>query len=175
MVLRFDDLGKDLDRVFMEMVSKKLEVGTVAVLGTGTEPLGEYFSEKFGCKKVKIPSVMRKGRNKRLAHILNSAYPYLPELALNILSQGYKRLYSRSDRIIPEFPIDYLFEDNGLPILLTDDNCFTGKSLSLWKDMIENKTKREVKTFSITVTGDYFPDYFCYRGWRSFEWRPIGI
>ncbi|MEK6897516.1 MAG: hypothetical protein AABW93_03225 [Nanoarchaeota archaeon] len=175
MTIRYKDIRKNLDDVFTRMNSDGLEIGTVVNLGTGTEQLGLYFSDRFGCKKTQLPSVIRKGRNRKLAHILNSSYPYFPEFALKLLSYGYRRLYSGSERIIPDISLKGMLSDTGLPVLLVDDNCFTGNSLNLWKTRIENETKIRVKTFAITVTGNFRPDYFCFEGWHSFEWRPIGI
>ena len=107
--------------------------------------------------------------------MVNGIYPYLPEGVLRLLSHQYRRLYSNGERVLPDFSLEELTNVNTREMLLVDDNAFTGKTIEMWKDRLQNRTNKNVLTFTITVTGDYRPDYFCIEGWRSFEWRPIGI
>ncbi len=174
MKLSYDMLMKDLDKVFDEMVSQDVNVDIVGHIGTRTKPLGRYFANGFGCDYVQLPSANRKGKNSSLARAINSVYPFLPENMLESISHKYKKLYSQGDRFIPHFNLNpILHEINS--ILLVDDNCLTGETFNLWKNKIRKETETNVITFSITVTGDCEPDFYCIEGWRSFEWRSIGV
>ena len=75
---------------------------------------------------------------------------------------------------MPDFDLNQLLKGDG-SVLLVDDNCFTGQTFDLWKDKIKKDIGKDTKTFSITITGNCKPDFYCIDGWRSFEWRPIGI
>jgi hypothetical protein len=175
MRLTLDSIAEDLGKVTRQILSDELDIGIVGYLGTGTRPIGLYFGDALNCGVVKLPSIMRKNRSASLAKMINKAYPFFPENLLRVLSQQYKRIYHNSERIFPrDFNWNKL-KGSKSEILLVDDNALTGSTLEMWKSEIKENTKRNTKTFSITVTGDYRPDYFCYEGWRSFEWRPIGI
>ena len=173
MRLTYESITRDLDLVFDRMVADGFEAGIVGHLNK-TESIGAHFADCFRCDYVELPS-LRKGRNARLARTLNSIYPYLPEIVLKNIAERYKRIYSSSERTFPDFDTREVFAGDTSPVLIVDDNAYTGKSLEMWKREIQEKSGRDVKTFSITVTGDYKPDYFCYKGWHSFEWRPIGL
>jgi len=175
MRLSYDMVVCDLEKVRDQMISNSLDIGLVGHIGGGTAQIGHFFAEAFGCENTQLPSVIRKGRSVALAKLLNSVYPYFPEFVLRGLSHQYKRLYSKGERVLPNFSLEELTKGGNSEILLVDDNAFTGKTLELWKQSIENKVNKKVHTFTLTVTGDYRPDYFCVEGWRSFEWRPIGI
>lgn len=173
MGLNYDQLIEDLDKTFDQMIQKNIQATSVCHIGEKTESLGFYFAKAFDCSCIQLPSANRKGRNSDLTKIVNSIYPFFPECFLKILSYQYKRIYSHAERFLPDFNLNRILEGN--LILLVDDNCFTGRTFELWKDKIKEETNKNVKTFSITITGNYKPDFYCIDGWRSFEWRPIGI
>ncbi|RMF54643.1 hypothetical protein D6745_04590 [Candidatus Woesearchaeota archaeon] len=177
MRLSLDDLTVHLGRAYVRMLADNLSVGLVTTIGPKTRPIGEYFSEKFGCELANLPSLNREGRNEALARILNTIYPYLPIPVLRLLSREYMRLYQRSKRSVPNnLDLDsILIAEPESTILLVDDNSFTGKTFELWKEEIKKLKPNPIVTFSVTVTGDYRPDYYCIEGWRSFEWRAIGV
>lgn len=175
MRLNYDVVVCDLEKAHDQMIAEGLEVGLVGHIGGGTAQIGCFFADAFGCGCTQLPSVLRKGRSVALAKLVNGIYPYFPEVILRTLSHQYKRLYSRGERILPDFDLEELINVENHEMLLVDDNAFTGKTLELWKQRIENGTNKRIHTFALTVTGDYRPDYFCIEGWRSFDWRPIGI
>ena len=175
MRLTYENIIGDLNQVIDRINSDGLNIGTVTHINYKTKFLGIYFAEMLGSTCVEVPSVIRKTRNKNLARIVNSIYPFFPEPILKSLSEKYKKMYIKSERTIPDFPVAEIIGIEDSSVLLVDDNCLTGRTLSMWKEKIEDRTGREVKTFAITVTGNHKPDYFCYEGWHSFEWRPIGI
>jgi len=175
MKLTYEMVRGGLMEVSDQMIEEGLEIGLVGHIGAGTSRIGHFFSNVFECECVPLPSVIRKGRNATLAKLVNSIYPYLPEPALEALSHRYKKLYSKNDRFLPDFNLDSLRDVECEGMLLVDDNAFTGKTFELWKQRLEEEGSKDVYTFAITTTGNYRPDYFCIDGWRSFEWRPIGI
>jgi len=173
MRLGYKDIISDLERTVGLMKKDNLNIGIVANISDKTCFLGTYFSENFNCDKISLPSLHRPGKNHLLAYALNTIYPFFPECILKNLSEHYKTLYKRDNRILKaEFDFNGTLEGHK-SMLLVDDNAFTGKTLENWKKIIGDRIK--VHTFSITITGDYKPDYFCLEGWKSFEWRPIGI
>ena len=172
-MLRYKDILIELEKTAFKMKSEKLEIDLVCHLGNKTKQIGDYFANFFECENIEFPSLNRPNRNASLARILNKMYFFIPENILKTLSEQYKRIYQRDSRILKK---DFDLEEtisNHKSLLLVDDNSFTGKTFDGWKRMINGKVR--VHTFSITITGDYIPDYFCIRGWRSFEWRLIGI
>ena len=172
-MLKYKDIISDLERISLVMKSDKLEIDLVAYLGYKTSFLGKYFSDFFNCQEIEFPSLHRPNRSKFLANTLNEIYPILPESVLYILSKHFKKLYQKDVRVLKKnFDLKRVL-DGYKSILLVDDNAFTGKTLEGWKKMIDKKV--DIHTFSITVTGEYKPDYFCLEGWHSFEWRAIGI
>jgi len=173
MRLKYDMLIEDLDKTFGQMIYQEINISTVVHISKKTRSLGLYFAKNFNCGCIQLPSTIRKGKNSALTSIVNSIYPFLPESILKSLSHQYKKLYSHSERSLPSFNLDQLTGEGS--ILLVDDNCFTGQTFKLWEEEIKKQTGRDTKTFSITVTGDCKPDFYCIEGWRSFEWRPIGI
>jgi hypothetical protein len=175
MRLNYDMVVCDLEKVHDQMTAEGLEVGLVGHIGAGTAQMGCFFADSFDCKCIQLPSIIRKGRNAALAKIVNGIYPYFPEVILRTLSHQYRKLYSKGERMLPDFDLGELINVESPEMLLVDDNAFTGKTLELWKQRIEDDANKRIHTFSLTVTGDYRPDYFCIEGWRSFEWRAIGV
>ncbi len=177
MKLTFEELVEDLERTYEQMKSDDLRIGLVAHIGDATEPIGNYFANAFNCDIIHLPSIKRKGKNQTLTNLVNNISPHLPEFILRIISYQYKRIYRSSEKLFPgDDDLDELSKyEKDSPILLVDDNSFTGKTLELWKQKIKGITGKLVWTYSITVTGSYEPDYYSIKGWRSFEWRPIGI
>ncbi len=175
-ILTYKDLEDDLRKISQQMSLDGLDFGLIGYIGGSPEYIGNFFAEHFGCKLLHLPSINRKNRNKTLAGMVNKIYPFLPENILKLISSQYKRLYKSSERIFPEdFKFDKLSYEKDLPILLVDDNALTGKTFEIWKKKIKENIGKSVYTFSITVAGDYKPDYLCIEGWHSFEWRSIGI
>jgi len=177
MKLKFSDMLSDLDRVRDEMESDNVDIGLVAHVGNTTEKLGSYFANSFDSKLIYLPSMNRKGKNQNLANRLNALYAHLPEFVLKPLSHLYRNLYRISEWEFPEdFDNEELTQYRGeSSILVVDDNSYTGNTLGSWKQKISELMPNDVITFSVTVTGSYRPDYHCFEGWRSFEWRRIGI
>jgi hypothetical protein len=178
MKLTFDGISGNLHEAYLKMLSDDLQVGLVAYIGNTIKPIGNYFAGAFGCELVGLQSSTTKGKNKSLMGILNNCiYPVLPERLLKAVSNYYKKAYQSSERFIEKTPIDerLLKYEKNIPILLVDDNAFTGKTFELWKRKIKEMMGKNTVTFSVTVTGDYKPDYHCFDGWHSFKWRHIGI
>lgn len=174
MRLKYNAIAEDLDKVFDQMLYQEINIDSVGHIGKRTRPLGLYFAKGFDCGCVQLPSANREGKNSTLTKIVNSIYPFLPESVLRPIAHQYKKLYSRNNRFLPDFDLDQLLKGDG-SVLLVDDNCFTGQTFKLWGEKIKEDTGKDTKTFSITITGDCKPDFYCIDGWRSFEWRPIGI
>ena len=175
MKLTYERVRGELIKVSDQMIEEGLDIGLVGHIGTGTSKIGRFFSDFFKCECVSLPSVIRRNRNTDLAKLVNRIYPYLPESVLEVLSYRYKQLYSRDDRFLPDFNLDCLVDVKCEGMLIVDDNAFTGKTFELWKQRLEEDASKKIYTFAITTTGNYRPDYSCIDGWRSFEWRPIGI
>ncbi|MGV8142013.1 MAG: hypothetical protein ACP5NS_00055 [Candidatus Pacearchaeota archaeon] len=177
MRVTLEEIAPDLDQQISLMKSSGLKFNGVLHIGATTEPLGAYFADSFSAPLLQLPSLKRRGPiPARVIQILNRAYRYLPVFLLERLSEGYKTLYRHSQRSIPDLiPVDKITLLESGPLLLVDDNALTGSTFELWKKEIRRINSFEVSTFSITATGDYRPDYFCYDSWRSFSWRPIGI
>jgi hypothetical protein len=176
MKYQLEDFAADFNRVSNQMVSDGLNIGLVGHLGEKTQPIAEFFSNLFNCDKVFIPSVTREGKNTTLSKLLNFIYPYFPESILGILAEHYKTIYEKKDRVpIGELMFDRASLNAGQSILLVDDNAYTGQTLEMSKERIRKHIDLPISTFTITVTGNYRPDYFCFEGWRSFKWRPIGM
>ena len=176
MKLTFDSFLGDLERAYMSMKSDGLNVGLVVSTGEHTDLIGKYFANRFGCENIKVPSPNRKGRIRALSNIAAELYSHLPERALISLAELHKRIHRLSEYSCHENGLPSLLKyKDGLPILLAEDNAYTGKTLELWKRRLQEITNNEIITFSITITGDYKPDYYCIEGWRSFAWRPAGI
>lgn len=173
MRLKYSEIIPDLEKTYDQMRKNGLEIDLVGNIGNKTKQIGNFFANAFNCDRIELPSLLRKGGNKTLAKTLNTVYPYFPEPVLRFLAERYKRLYHRDERILEEnLDLNYLI-GNHKSILLTDDNTFTGKTFEGWKNMLNGRIN--TSTFAITVTGDYHPDYSLIDGWRSLEWRPIGM
>ena len=101
---------------------------------------------------------------------------HLPENILKFIFGIYANFYKSFNReVSAEAPLDDILKcTDGLPILIVDDNVFTGKTLETWKSRF-NRRNKDAVTFAITKTGDYSPDYCCLNGWYSFDWAPLGI
>jgi len=178
MRLTFEGIQGNLNEAYLKMLSDDRKVGLVAYVGNTIKPLGDYFANAFGCDVISLHSTTTIKKNRPLMKILNSCiYPVLPEPVLRKISSYYKKRYMKSERSIENVPIDekLLKYDKNFPILLVDDNVFTGKTFELWRQRIKETTGKDTVTFSVTVTGLYMPDYHCYEGWHPFEWRHIGI
>ena len=165
----------DLEKISQRMSEDGLDVGLIAHVSSVTMPVGEFFAERFGSEILEVPSPGRQGRNRFLTYLINAAYPHMPESALRFFAERHKRLHERAHYYCdPNFDISPFYEALGKGgILLVDDNAYTGKTLELWKEKLEEVSN--VITFSIAVTGEYRPDYYCRKGWHSFDWRPVGI
>ena len=164
-----DELGKTIE----QMLKDNLNIGLVAYIGCTPEFVGNYFANALQTEKIHLASIKRKNKNKKLAKFLNKSYKFLPTPILKIIAKQYKSVYSSSERETPEdITIDLPKNKN---ILLVDDNSLTGKTLELWKEKLSSLTKNKILTYSITTTGEYKPDYYSINGWRSFEWRLIGV
>ena len=90
MGLKYNDVIKDLDKVFEQMMYQEIDIDAVGHVGKRTKPLGLYFAKGFDCDCVQLPSANRKGKNSNLAKIVNSIYPFLPEIALRPIVHQYK-------------------------------------------------------------------------------------
>ena len=177
MRVTLDNLIPDLDQEISKMERDELCFASVAHIGNKTMDLGRHFSNYFNIPLIGLPSLDRRSViSKPLIQALNRVYNFLPVPILRVLSGGYKRMYRHSERTIPEFDSANLSDSlGGGSLLLVDDNSLTGLTFEAWKGEIQRINPSPITTFSITATGDYRPDYFCYDSWRSFSWRPIGI
>jgi hypothetical protein len=177
MKLTVDDLRKDLESVCAQITADERDIGLVAYIGGVPEEIGDIFAAKFDCEAINLPST-KVDTNclppKRIRSFVNS---YLPSFLLWGLSYIYRWVSRTNERIPPDdFDITNLMtgrQDSA--VLLVDDNVFTGRTMEYWKSQIERNTGRTAYTFSITTLDGYCPDYHCIDGWRSFEWRPIGV
>jgi len=173
MKLGYSNIEKDLLKISEYISDGGLKPELIAYIGNTPKEIGEFFAKFFRCETCFLPS-LRKKRNKSIAKMINPLYNHLPAGMLKIISQMYKTIYSM-ERIPPkDFELDKRFYDRGL-ILLVDDNTQTGRTLETWKRKIKDKTGKSACTFSLAVSGNYKPDYYCFDKWRSFKWRPIGI
>lgn len=178
MRLTFDGISGNLHEVHLKMLSDNVQAGLVACIGNKIKPIGDYFAKAFNCDVVGLRSLTTQGKNKCLMGILNNCiYPALPECLLEAVSNYYKKVYKSSRRFLEDAPVDerLLKYEGDNPILLVDDNSFSGKTFELWKQKINDMTGKNTVTFSVTATGSYRPDYHCFDDWHSFEWRYIGI
>jgi len=171
-----ENLKPNLQKVLGEMQRDNLDVGLVAHISELTRPIGLFFSDNFGSDILELPSPNRKGRIKPLTDFVNCTYHHMPEFLLRFFAERHKKLHERAFYYCDSRSISVPLELNreGI-ILLVDDNAYTGKTLELWRRKLNEETQRDVRTFSIAVTGDYHPDYYCLNGWNSFSWRPVGI
>ena len=174
MALTLDQITEELTTACSQISQDEPGINIVAHIGPNTEPLGTYIANQLGAKKIWLPSLNRKSKKQGLVNVLNRMYDHVPEIALRILAEGYKFVYSREPREMPNGALDSALT-SGSGILLVDDNAFTGITLERWKSRIQEDYKGPVRTFTITVTGQYVPDYHLIDSWRSFEWRKIGI
>ncbi len=170
-------LTQDLEEQILNMKSDGLNFKSVAHIGKTTRQLGGYFAGSFDAPLLSLPSLNRRsGVSKQAIQALNEFYKLLPVSFLRFLSENYKRMYRHSERTISEFDSANLSDSLGDgSLLLVDDNSLTGLTFEAWKGEIQRINPSPITTFSVTATGDYRPDYFCYDSWRSFSWRPIGI
>lgn len=176
MKLNYSSILNNLEQISERMKNDELSFGLIGCIGNTPNQIGEFFAQQFNCELVHLSSMQRKNKNKPLAKIANGIYPLLPENILRFLSRYYLKMYSSSERVIQkENGLERFFQENNSSVLLVDDNTLTGKTLEIWKQQIQKKTNRKVYTFTIAVSGDYHPDYYCFDSWHSFEWRPIGI
>lgn len=177
MALTCDDVVEDLEKVYEQMAVDGLKVGLVGYIGGTPESIGRFFSERFCCELINLPSTGMEGNYRVAIKLANIVYDYFPECFRIPVSIVYKSIRKSRKTIFPEnFKFNgLLYKGDDLPILLVDDNSFTGRTFEFWKHKIEENAQRAVYTFSITRTGSYKPDYFCIDGWRSFEWRPVGV
>jgi hypothetical protein len=168
-MLSFEEVKKDLEKISL---SESPDI--VAHVGEKSERLGRVFAERFQSDMVCLPSLNVKGYTPRLKKFTNRALRCLPEAVLRELSIKYKKWIQKTNLVLPEdFDMGCVRGDKTL--LLVDDSTFTGNTMEFWKRKIKDSSDGEVYTFSITVNGDYRPDYFCTDEWQPFDWRPVGI
>ncbi len=177
MRVTLDCLTPDLDEQVSRMKDDGLDFMGVAHVGKTTRDLGRHFADSFDSSLIYLPSLDRRNAvSKPVICFMNNLYKFLPVPILRILSESYKKIYCGSERFLPEnIPADLPGAFNLGHLLIVDDNSLTGATFETWKEEIGRVSSSSITTFSITATGDYRPDYFCYDSWRSFSWRPIGI
>lgn len=168
-MLTFEDVKKDLENISLSE-SPRL----VAHVGEKSERIGSFFAEQFNAGLICLPSLDLKSYSPKLKKITNTALRFLPESVLRRLSKSYKQWIRKIDLVLPEdFDLSVISGNDS--VLLVDDSTFTGNTMEFWKKRIRDSSDGRVYTFSITVNGDYHPDYFCSEEWQSFAWRPLGI
>lgn len=176
MALGFEDIVEELDKTYQQMKFDGIKIGLIAYIGGTPEQIARYFSERFCCEYVNIPSTGIKKNLNNYVKLANPIYRHFPEFFRKPLSLVYKYIRKRSETCFPnDFNFNEVLHNNDLAVLLVDDSTFTGKTLDFWKSTIKQNTGKEVYSFSITVVGNYTPDYFCFEKWHSFAWRPIGV
>jgi hypoxanthine phosphoribosyltransferase len=175
MKLDYNDIKGNLLTVSRQISEEGSTPDMVAYIGSIPKEIGEFFADYFGCDICHLPSLHRKKRKKTLAKIVNRIYPLLPENVLRVITEKYKQIYASSERDSPEvFEVDSKLRDK-FSVLLIDDNALTGKTLEAWKKRLKDRDEKDVQTFSVAVSGEYKPDFYCFDKWHSFKWRPIGI
>jgi len=162
--------------IYDRMEKDNLRIGAVGYIGGIPEQLGGYFAERFNSRLIHLPS-LKFTKHRRMMGLMDDIHTQLPECFLETILKIYKQVYRHKKRILPQgFSLDDLSDiENSLPVLLVDDNAYTGKTFEFWKDNVKKETGRDSYTFSVTAIGDYKPDYYCFENHCSFEWRPIGI
>ncbi len=181
-MLTIDNLMPELEIQYSRMVEDRINVGLVGYIGGTPSELGDFFAEHFGCDCVNLAStgivkdpnffwrassLFRKGVSK---------LPYCNEPILRAGAEVYKWISGNMNRTFPEtIPLEVINYHQESPILLVDDNSFTGRTLEFWKEVIRKRANVSTYTLTITAIGDYRPDYVCSTKWASFEWRPIGV
>ncbi len=181
-MLTLENLLPQLEFQYSKMLKDGIQVGLVGYIGCTPAELGEFFADRFRCDSINLAST-EIGNNPRFflkaARIFRKAVSRLPCYSEPILRAGaevYKAISKRDTRVFPKtIPLEIRDYHKNLPILLVDDDSFTGRTLEFWKSATQEHAGVQAYTFTITTVGDYRPDYFCMDQWRPFEWRPIGV
>jgi hypothetical protein len=175
-ILTIERALADAECIYQRMLEDKRSFGLVGYIGGIPPQIAEYFSQRFGCEHVYLPSTGTANDYRRSVAVARVLYDHFPASFRRPLSWAYRGMRRTSRMTFPqEFEFGDVWKRSRLPVLLVDDSCLTGRTLEFWRNRIRDELQRPTCTFALTTIGRFQPDYYCHNTWHSFAWRPIGV
>ena len=135
------------------MLSASLEIGMIGYIGGTPLIVSDFFSNKFGCNSLNLPSTKIEGNLSK--HIASARFIYgsFPKSFRRPVSYAYRYYRKNRRTIFPQIngELEQLSKEENKGVLLVDDNTYTGRTMEFWKREILNIQGIVPKTFAITT------------------------